>query len=399
MKGFAFMALLVFVFSLPLENSVILPGAGTISRLIGVVALMLGVGALFAPGHLKVRRPSLLLVLMSIFVLWSFASYFWSINPTETLVTSVTFVQLLAMAWLVWQFCQTPREQQALLQAYILGALVSTSTSVANFVAGNAQESYSRFSATGFDPNNFATALALGIPIAWFLVSFSRTRVLYWVNLLYIPWAIFVIVLSASRGGFLVMAVALTVIPLTYGSLSLRRKVGFLLLLTVGVYLLFNLSDDLQRRLTPNLERLSSTTTELTEGTLNSRTKIWAAGLQAFIYSSNPWVGSGSGTFDYAVEPFLDRPRASHNAYLSVLVDLGFVGFVLFLSFFLIAVLPVLGTPQRVFYIVLAVSLSVALLPLGWEANKLTWFILSLVTTQRAYVMESVKRSLTRAWV
>ncbi len=168
--------------------------------------------------------------------------------------------------------------------------------------------------------------------------------------------------------------------------------------MTAGIYLLFNLSDDLQRRLTPNLERLSSTTTELTEGTLNSRTKIWAAGLQVFTHSPHPWAGSGSGTFDVAVEPLLDRPRASHNAYLSVLVDLGFVGLALFLSFFLIVLLPALRTPQRVFYLILTLSLLVALMPLGWETNKLPWLILSLMTTQKAYVMESVKGSLTRAW-
>lgn len=399
MKDLAFAALVAFVFSLPLENSVVLPGAGTISRLVGVVAVALGVGALFSPRHLSVRRPSLLLVAMGTFVLWSFASYFWSINPDVTLDHSLTFVQLFAMACLVWQLCQTPREQQTLLQAYVLGALVSTSTSVANFAAGNAQESYNRFYATGFDPNNFATTLALGIPMAWFLTSSYRHRFLYWLNLLYIPWAMFVIVLSASRGGFLVTAIALAIIPLTYAKLSLRRKLGFLLLLTAGTYGLFQLSGDLQSRLVPNIERLSSTTTELTKGTLNSRTKIWAAGLEVFTHSPRPWLGTGSGTFDYAVEPLLDRPRASHNAYLSVLVDLGLVGFVLFLSFFVIALLPTLRTPQRVFYLVLGFSLLVALLPLSWETSKLTWLILSLLTTQKAYVMESVKRSLVKAWV
>ena len=398
MKRLAFGILVVFVFSIPLENSFVFSGAGTISRAVGIVALFVGIISLFLPRRLEVRPPSLFLAVMSLFVFWSLLSYFWSINPGATLGRAQTFAQLLAMVWLIWQLCRTAGAQHVLLQTYILGALVSTSTSLINFIAGNAQESYNRFSATGFDPNNFATALALGIPIAWFLTSVYRHRLLFWLNLLYIPWAIFVIVLSASRGGFLIMAFALSIIPLTYGKLSLWRKLSFLAMLALGTYILLNLGSDLQARLLPNLERLSTTTTELTEGTLNSRTRIWAAGLEAFMHSPNPLIGSGSGTFEYTVEPLLDRARAPHNAYLSVLVDTGFIGLALFLALFVIALIPIFSTSQRTFYIILALALLLALTPLSWDTNKLTWFILALFTTRKAFVLGSVKGSLERAW-
>lgn len=375
----------------------VFPGVGNVSQVIGPFVLLLGMISLFSRRQLTLRRPSLFLSVMALFVLWSSASYFWSIDPSATLNRSLTFAQLFAMTWLIWQLCQTRKEQLAIMQAYVVGALMATSSALSNFAAGNAQGSYNRFSATGFDPNDFATILALGIPMAWFLVVFGRQRFLYWVNLLYVPWAIFVIVLTGSRGGLLVTAIALSIIPLTYINLTLWRKLGFLALLTAGTYLLFSLGGDLQSRLVPSLKRLSTTITELTEGDLDNRTTIWAAGLEVIGQSPHPWAGFGSGTFRYAVEPLLGSGRAPHNAYLSVLVDMGLVGLTLFLSLFVIASLPVLRSPEWPFYLILLFTLLIALIPLGWETKKSTWFVLSLLTAQKAYVLDSAKGSLVRA--
>ena len=393
-RKLAFISLLIFVFFLPLEKTFTISGVGTLSRAIGVAVLMLGVLSLFVAKRIEVRNPSLFLMVMTVFVLWTTASYFWSINPDDTLGGASTFFQLLVMAWLIWQLCQTFEEHFAVLQAYVWGALFSTSTALTNFLGANTQDEYLRYSGTGFDPNDFATTLALGIPMAWLLVSTRRQGILYWLNLLYIPWILFVVVLTSSRGGLLLSLFALGVIPLTYGNLTIWRKVGFLMMLAVAATIPFlDFGAGFYSQLTPNLNRLSTIGEEVSSGDLNHRTRIWRTGLE--IFATHPWTGVGSGTFEQAAGPYLDRPRAPHNAYLAVLTETGLIGFSLFLALFVVVLLPLTraSTPNRTFYLVLFFTLMLALTPLNWERRKPTYFILSLLTTQNALVLVPSKRS------
>ena len=72
----AFWALVAFVFAMPWERSVPVPGFGAAGTPLGVIALLLALAAIFAGGKLKLRPPSLLLGLMALFVLWSALTYF-----------------------------------------------------------------------------------------------------------------------------------------------------------------------------------------------------------------------------------------------------------------------------------------------------------------------------------
>ncbi len=393
MTRLAFKALLVFVFFLPLEKTFQFSGVGTISRLIGFAVLALALASLLTRGGVKLRPPSYFLVVMTLFVFWNTASFFWSISPPETLERVSTYAQLLAMTWLVWQLTRRDEDRLALLQAYVCGALVSTTTALTNFLGGDTQGEFLRFAGSGFDPNDFATTLALGIPMAWYLVS-SRHRWFYWLNLAYVPWVLFINLLTSSRGGLVLSIFALSVIPLTYGALSWKRKLGFTALLLAGAaFPLLGTGVDLYRQLTPNLNRLSTLSNELEEGDLNYRRVIWQAGFE--LVKRRPWLGVGSGNFPQAAGPMLDRLRRPHNAYLAVVTETGLVGLVLFLALFVTAARPVLqlSSPHRAFYLVLLLTLLVGLMPLNWETRKPTYFVLSLFTTHRAYILARVARA------
>ena len=80
----AFAFLWLMVFAIPWENAVMVPGVGTIARLIGVLAGGLGVLAIIERQSLRLPSPGH--VLITLFVLWEAASYFWSVNPEETLL-------------------------------------------------------------------------------------------------------------------------------------------------------------------------------------------------------------------------------------------------------------------------------------------------------------------------
>lgn len=401
MHRLAFGALLLLSFSIPWERNVPVPGLGAFGTLIGIIALLLGVAYVFEEQNLKLRAPSLFVVVMMLFVLWSAVGYYWSIVPNSTLIRSSTYLQLLVMVWLIWQLCRTQKEHLSLIQAYIFGAHFTVFLVLINFLSGNPYGdgylSSTRYTVTGGaggDPNYVAAGLALGLPMAWHLVISSRKGgFLYWFNLLYLPMAIFTIGLTGSRGGFITALVAMSIIPFTYWYLSIWRKILLIAALGITLYGAFILLPQ------ATLERISGISTDIAEEDLANRQNIWRANFE--LLRQNQMVsiiGVGSGGDKAAVEPYLNQYSAAHNTYLGVFVENGFVGLSLFLLLLVIALVPnlYLKPPSRTFYIVLWLSLLVVITPLSWLNVKGLWFTLALLMTQKAYVLTAPRPAYSR---
>ena len=388
MQRIAFWALLVFIFMLPWERNIAIPGAGAVGTPFGALAFLLTVFSLVHHQRIRFRAPSLLLVVMGLFILWSILTYFWSINPAVTLSRSVTYFQLFIMMWLIWQLGRNESERALLLQAYVCGAYVAVFVVLLSFLRGEAYHvgfSGTRYSFGSGDPNYMAAALAVGIPMAWYLVLSCRQGFLQVLNFIYIPAAVLTIGLTGSRGGAITAIVALLVIPLTYWHLSTWRKIILLACMAAGLYSAFILLPQ------ATLDRMLDAPEEVTSGTLTGRTVIWGAGLKILEHhSAAPVIGVGSGGFPYAVEPFLGEARAPHSAYLSILVGNGMIGIGLLLSLFVVVIIPnfTVKGPWRLFSFVLWFALAVAIIPINWENQKVMWFVLTVLTLQRAYVLD-----------
>src|SRR5207245_10008957 len=91
--------------------------------------------------------------------------------------------------------------------------------------------------ALSFGRNEPAVTLAPGLPRAGHLGLTELHRRIAWLWRLYVPLAITAILLTASRGAFLTMLVALTIIPATQGRLRFRTRAG-LYALAVGSLML-----------------------------------------------------------------------------------------------------------------------------------------------------------------
>ena len=315
MSRLAFMGLWLFIFTIPWERSIAVPGIGALGRLVGIVAV--GLGALSVArgggvGGVRLRPPSLFLALMGLFVTWSALSFLWSVDPVNTLVRAGTYAQLWLMVWLVWQLCRHAEQQRALLTAYVLGCYLSVGAVLANFVTGRMSVDYSRYSAFGDNVNYVAIAIALGLPVAWYLTLHHRgARFLGY--LAFVPLALLAVGLTGSRGGLLICLTALGVIPLTFHRLTVRRKFT---LTVVLASMLFGVYGALPPA---NWQRLSETSAELRQGSLTHRRDIWRAGATVFL--QRPFLGSGSGSFPVATEPLLSVRSAPHNAFVAVGVE------------------------------------------------------------------------------
>ncbi len=372
----AFAFLWLFVFTLPGEKVLEIPGVGTVSRLAGLAAL--GTGVLAIVESKRIRLPAPAHLAMALFVLWSAASYSWSLSPGWTLEKVATYFQLLLMAWLIWELCRGDREQQSLMLAYVLGTLVSAGDTIGNYVF-NRQTYYLRYATTGFDPNDLGLTLALSLPLSYYLLLRSP-GLMTWVFRIQIAAAIASILLTASRGALVASVIGLAIVPWTFGRLSLPGKIANsgVALVALAAALLFLPQS--------SWKRLSTIQSEVTQGTLNKRTMIWGAGLEAF--RGHSFAGVGAGAYPAAVQSTLGIEHGmvfvAHNSFLSVLVEGGVIGFLSFCGLLGILALSIadLGSLEKKLWTVTLAAWAVGVSTLTWEQRKPTWLLFSLLIAQ-----------------
>lgn len=319
MRRIAWGALLMFVFTIPWEYSLDLGAPlGNVSRIAGLIALLVAIPAVLQTG--RWRKPGTLHWLVLALYLWFCITYFWTIDPLATLGKMRGYFQEMMIVWLVWEFADCARDLRALLRASLAGCWVLALLTVANFLTPDAiVAGQIRFVAAGQDPNDVARYLDLGFPMAALLLDWEHRWPGRSLALGYFPLGLAAILLTASRGGFLAVTVALV----GCGILLMqehRRGVlaGTFALPMVAVALWFAAPHG-------TLERIATIADQLRGGDLNQRLNIWVAGWQAF--ASSPFFGHGAGSFISVTG--LAPVDTAHNTALAILVEGGICAFIL----------------------------------------------------------------------
>jgi O-antigen ligase len=368
MTWIAFYSLWLFVFTLPWERLVSLPGLYIVSRATGALSLGLTLFAVVMTG--RIRRWRAYHVAAFLFVIWAgVPAKYW------------TFVQLFAVVFMMWQLAPNPERVRRLLEAFALGGFVPAFATIALFIQSHG--SLRRFSAAGADPNSLAMTLALVMPIAWYLSLTTERPLRRWIYRSYIPIGLFATALSASRGGLIAWIVALAIIPLTM-KLSPGRLAAVMAMMAISaVILAMYVPENI-------VERLSTTGTSLGSsvqgGGLGGRVRFWIAGFHAFSYK--PLAGYGTGGFIRAITPELGADAlVAHNSFISVMVEEGLVGLLLYCTMLLAVFRDLFDLPslERRFALVLFATLGTALLPLTWEDQKSAWYVMAILVGLTAY--------------
>lgn len=372
MPALGFIAVWMVVFAIPWENVLMLPGVGTITRLLGMVAVAVAICVILVRG--RVRRPNAFHWFALAFLLYGCASLFWTIDRQESVMRVWKNLQIIALLWLIWEATATVKRREGLMQAYVLGAWVTVYQTYEMFRAGIGRVGGTRFAASeNFNPNDMGFLLVLALPLAWHLSITHRNVLLRWVNRLYIPAGVFTISLTGSRSGLILACLALCIVPWSLPQLNLRLKVVTAAIMTAGVVLALTYAPE------RTIERLSTTSSELTSGDLNDRTEIWRAGME--VLPEYMMVGAGAGTYSTAVRSTLGADHSAHNTYVSVVVEQGLVGLVLFVVLLAISFQHARLAPpaERKLLLVLWLTLFVGLTPRAWEDKKVTWLVFGLL--------------------
>jgi len=318
----------LFALLVPFEGVTQLPGGTTV---IWIVGLLAG-GTLVAVGLLdnRIVKPPRSAIYWALFLFWGSISVLWAVEPSDALRQLATSTALIIFYLVAVSFRITEEEFKWVVRLAILGGFLAATFAVYEYSAGInwAQGSGASLVERGslivgeteVNPDFFA--LKLIIPISLAVAAFLAARS-WWGRLLSfcaLAITVLALLLTMSRSALLSLLVLIIVFLVR---LRLYRRLLPVVLL--GSILLAAMPASFFRRIQ-----------EATETGGAGRTDIWRASLE--MLKHYPLVGTGLGNFvivyrQYAgySPKFHGFTRSPHNTYLDVLVELGVLGFGLFL--------------------------------------------------------------------
>lgn len=366
--------LAMFAFGTPLD-SMIASQIGSSSLVLGAPLVASACWRVLVTNRL--RPPPGSLVLMAGFAAWGATSVLWARDQDLLQIWLITHAQLVVFVLLCWQVVDSEWALSAALAGFLAGCIGLVASVWRAYLTGQAlgdqtYEGGTRYSAEGLDPNDMGVTLAIGIPMAAYLALSGGRRTSY-LALSYVPLAGSAITLCGSRGATLTALVAVLGVLLWFGTCRRNAFALVLALLAAGLVLAWHLIPwEVWARLFTLREQLAG------GGSMGDRTQIWRAGLDVF--ARHPVAGVGAGGFSDSVVPMLGRREAAHSTLLSVAVELGGIGLLLYASAFAVTLWGVFrqAADQRSFGLTLLASWLVGSASLSWEHRKATWLVLLL---------------------
>jgi len=398
-----YLALCLFVFSIPWEETLPMFGRFLLASWVGLLAF--GLVILRTAICRRVRKLSPVHYGMLALVAWSALSLLWTADWDSTVSRAGTYAQLLVLVWLIWELAPSDSRVVGLLQSYVMGALVCSLITIRNFMIGRTatQQSAesglnfwetSRYSVSGINANDLGLMIALSVPMLVYLLASPKGRLVKALCWLQLVAGFTAILLTGSRGSLLAAVVGLVMLPLTMSRLPRWQRLGSLIacagVVACGAYLV-----PLEL-----WQRIIGLGSELSQGTLTNRTTIWMAGLEAF--RDHAFLGVGSGAYGFTIMKVANfsyitgsaANAVAHNTFVSVLVELGVVGALLFIGFLaglFYCAYRMLHLERRLWFMLL-LTWTVGVSALTWEYRKPTWLLFGLLAAH-AYSQRRAERA------
>lgn len=262
--------------------------------------------------------------------LYATASIVWSIDR------SVSLSQVLMFLWpsiivsiAMYSSIEKNSDIYLYFKFYILGciiAAVSTLMFREATLAAAVYEGQDRLTAFGQDQNTLAFLLCVGFTIVLDCFRRNPSPLLRYFCLSLLLLFLVVILSTGSRTGLLLTFLVFALYLVSSGSFK-----NFLLIIVLVVFLAPVIYNYIPEGI---WDRFSQTNDLVESGNFSGRGDIWSSGLRAF-KDENFVLGVGYSNFSTMLQKHFGWSMASHNTYLSYLVDLGCVGFLFFLSILL----------------------------------------------------------------
>lgn len=293
-----------------------------------LMAFFLGITTLVYNERIEFNR---IMLVFSLFILWSFVSLFWSIYPIRTIIEGIQLFSFLLIYLLTKKLTHDGMDKLVRVLFLVTGSIALLGILEYIFVSG------SRIRATFTNPNPFGIYMVMMFLVSLSASIRSKSRGYLMFPILFLS----AILLSGSRASMGAMAVALIIPFFEINKSELKSSIfKFIIIFTsafifsqialyASVYIRENVFVD--KSLLESITRSSSFVTS----SLKGRLEFWRVAFDLF--KNEPVFGYGNGTFfsAYYIEYGLNEwySRFTHNHYLQMAAEIGVVGVGLFILF------------------------------------------------------------------
>jgi O-antigen ligase len=226
--------------------------------------------------------------------------------------------------------------------------------------------------------------------MAWYLLLITKSWLLRSLSLIYIPLALYGIFITGSRTGFIAALLGfLGVLPWLWRA----RFVWKLLVLSFFIIAVIGITSLVPEK---TLDRLFSSGTELSQGTLSSRSITWS---RAWLeINEAPIFGNGLSSFRRVINKY-NIDYTAHNSYISIMVEQGIIGLLFYLAVILAVLLQGWRVPaeQRLLIISLLLIAVAGQFTLTLNEKMFIWFAYLFVVL-KANLLEAPSTNLMTAY-
>lgn len=316
-------------FLIPLDYVLPHIGSATCVTIISIAIILYGV-FLIITGSKTVRlsKESKILLVMTLIY---FASVIWAIEKSAALARMFPILNTFLLYITATQFKYTKKqirwmENGAILGAVILALYVFRYVDLSLVFAGYRLK-FSLLGSEYFsDPNGLAGRLLFPVLI---VIDRVQKKQKVYVRIIYIGILLlcaYFLLLTGSRAGMIAIIIGVFITLLQGFRNKNKWVVISTLVIIVAVYFGLNyLPSHIVNRIFNFLGYKSVATVQ------GDRIDIWKHVLELFVRS--PLIGYGGGNAGNALKEFYGYAKAVHNSYLSVLCELGLLGFIPWMIF------------------------------------------------------------------
>ncbi|MEN3769000.1 O-antigen ligase family protein [Priestia megaterium] len=309
--------------------------------------------------------------LFLIYIIWNAISVFWSHNTGLSVDRVIEILQVFLLYWIILDVTNSKEYLIKLMEAYFLGIFLLSLTALFNILNGQTFDGlYNRFSAFGYDPNNFGILVVSSIPIALAVYSLKGKL---WLGILYTIISIPLVLSSASRGAL----IAIVIVLVSYFFIFIRSfKKGFAigLILLIGIILTFYFVP---------VESLTRITDNINDPSAGGRTQAWQLAIN--LGDENPLTGIGAGSFLSVSNTYFSSVINVHNTFLSHWAELGILGVLLWVCLWLLHFKYIVNTKVnkenfelKIGLLLSVISALIGALFLNWEVRKTIYILWGL---------------------
>ena len=312
--GFFKFSIALFFLATPLESLPLSEGF-SIVKLSAIIVLVAWALSGF---QRKANNPTKVFVPLLVFAV---ISCVWSIDPSISINAIATFlIPSLLVAMIISNSVSCKRDIAIYLGFYTVGCLISSIAGLLSRKAMLAAAVYAgqeRLTAFGQDQNTLAFLLVMGVVPLLQLISNSSKPILKYMSIALIIVFAYMIASTGSRTGVIVLA--LVVLFYAYSARQFKVLAFLVILVVIGLPIIIQYLPE------SILDRFMQTSELVDDGDFSDRSVIWQSALDAFRHE-NFLLGVGYSNFSTMLRQHYGWQMASHNTYLTYLVEFGFVG-------------------------------------------------------------------------